>query len=171
MEAASIVHAPSASNLIDCYILFMAPSKYLCHCVPHYSLLLQTANVFPLPSVLLTSTHFPCCIQKRVRWQVLFLKHHYKHVIWLPRFLWWLLRTMSRVWPGPQICYLSSQAVSFMQLWMLCASVLLTYDLSKCAQEAMSLWVLLMHLSSRYWGNCIIVIIITVRKMGGGWWW
>lgn len=58
---------------------------------------------------------------------------------------------MSRVQPD---LLLGFQVLSFTYPGMLCASVLLTYDLSKCAQEAMLLWTLLMNLSPWYYSNC-----------------
>lgn len=78
----------------------MASPKYLCHNLPHRCIPVQTVGFSPLPTVLFISPYSAAAGRTQRTDRMLFLKHKYEHVTLLPRFLQWLLRTVSRVWSG-----------------------------------------------------------------------
>lgn len=149
-QAPSMARAPLPSRTIHgCSTPLLNTSVTTCPTGPSRCRLLASP---PCPQPL-TSAHSPRRTQEKTRWQVLFLKHKYEHVTLLPRFLPWLPRTTSRVWPAPQICYWISGVVIHAP-WMLCASVLLTYDLSECTWEGALLWASLICLHSWHDSHC-----------------
>lgn len=98
--SSSIGHVPSPSNPMDSCARLMASPKYLCHNLPHRCIPVQTVGFSPLPTVLFISPYSPAAGRTQRTDRKLFLKHKYGHVTLLPRFLQWLLRTVSRVWSG-----------------------------------------------------------------------